>query len=1236
MSIVGTAGLMHQDGVISGQIINSEGDDKRLIISACNLNIAESVHDTTDVFKAMVDLGANVNIGPLSLGRALGLQIMPHTSGRKIGTADTEGEMEIVGWIFPRGYTGPIAMVTKAAYTLLSVIQLQRNGMGVYCPPDRPVCVLTIFDNMTEIIFIELTQSAPTNLFFVDIRKLISGYFPEYIQPLERINQGEGSTLTRSSAGITEMKCLLSEQLELAPEAGRYKEKRIHDVHKKRSTRLTLDIIFRVWNLHNNMNHVALSTIAYMLKMGTLKNATCTQEEVILVRDHQHCLACMLAKAKAIDKTPSSGIRPNIIGRSWSMDYQGPYRTLAIGGYSGRYLFVERSRGYQISFLVREKTEAYACVDKVDKHCKRYGHVFRELQVDSGSVETSAEFQRRCHMINLSLGQQGIEVNTVNINMQQQNVIERHVQTHDNMFAALMADNDLLPASFWGLGMLAVTDTMNNVTNTLCEDGHTPAFYFEGRSTNLNLQFRVGFGKPVVCTRVCKSKGPKIPGISRNEFGVCVGPGNLNNGAVWVYLPSRGAHSLSLRYHVRPIRLGVTKQMSLEDGKQYIPTLGSDGVWNLMSRGESSNLSRKFAMAYDADLSSPHDHDKDEISTSSLVSSIASDRALKQFELITEEESVQDHQIEPNLHMETRQKNEVSESLVARPRRASAGQRPRRFIDACVADKYTAYATISQEEFARRNPKWNKAKNGPECDDWLIADNLERNQQCKQQPGKLGPHMVELLGGKSDVPRGTPIFPIKRVCKIKSNNVYKVRWAVLGNLEDVNDDCYAPTAAKKIVWLIFALSILLGLHRRFYDITGAFMAEKCNRDIYVTIDSKVYKLMYSLYGLKDAAKLFNEGLVAHLKRGGYIQSEWDQCLFYKWESCSSFIYLIFHVDDFMGCGTTTRILDEFYVHMENKYVVTSNVDGVFLGIHIEQHDEVNDGNFGCAYIFRKPHQLQTIFDKYLPNGPNISLPRDPMQESYSKSFNVNDSAVYDIKEFRSCLGAVMQLTDCRPDIAFTISKISQRQCSPRAKDMQALTFLIHYLWATKDKGVILRGFKSSANMSVRLRGFTDCSFACHGNGKSHYCICFDLVNNTSQDDAHPFNQFVNTGMFYLKSFMATTVDLSSCQGETSATVESVKDAIFFRGILQELHHTQVKPTPIYGDNDSTRNLATHYDGSHKRVRYMLPKINWLMEQTTNNVIKMIRLGTQELPPDVGTKNGRGVEFSRKRDRVMGY
>jgi len=102
--------------------------------------------------------------------------------------------------------------------------------------------------------------------------------------------------------------------------------------------------------------------------------------------------------------------------------------------------------------------------------------------------------------------------------------------------------------------------------------------------------------------------------------------------------------------------------------------------------------------------------------------------------------------------------------------------------------------------------------------------------------------------------------------------------------------------------------------------------------------------------------------------------------------------------------------------------MTSNTDGMFLGIQMERYSDEN--NLQVAYIFRKPHQLQNIFDKYLPKGPTFSLPRDPKREHYSKGFDEENSLPCDVTEFRSMLGAVMQLTDCRPDIAFTIAKIA--------------------------------------------------------------------------------------------------------------------------------------------------------------------------------------------------------------------
>ena len=59
-----------------------------------------------------------------------------------------------------------------------------------------------------------------------------------------------------------------------------------------------------------------------------------------------------------------------------------------------------------------------------------------------------------------------------------------------------------------------------------------------------------------------------------------------------------------------------------------------------------------------------------------------------------------------------------------------------------------------------------------------------------------------------------------------------------------------------------------------------------------------------------------------------------------------------------------------------------------------------------------------------------------------------------------------------------------------------------------------------------------------------------------------------TGMFNLKSFIAPTVDLSSCEGGIGASVELTNDTIFYRGILHELYQEQMQPTRLYGDSNS--------------------------------------------------------------------
>ena len=256
-------------------------------------------------------------------------------------------------------------------------------------------------------------------------------------------------------------------------------------------------------------------------------------------------------------------------------------------------------------------------------------------------------------------------------------------------------------------------------------------------------------------------------------------------------------------------------------------------------------------------------------------------------------------------------------STVVRSRRSNAESLPERYLvqvaeASAVPGPYSppmpefmVRAAISHEEFMRKNPTNGQAMKGPDRDKWLASDKEEEEQLTMPQKGRIGPVMKEIQRG--EIPVGCKILPITKQRKIKSSGKYKSRYCVMGNLDDFNGPTYASTASKKIVWLLFALSTRLGLHTRFFDITGAFMHERPTRDIYVTVDGKFYILLYSLYGTKDAPKLFQDGLVVHLQEGGYVQSKWDQCLFYKWISVMVYIYIMFHVDDFDASGTSEEI-----------------------------------------------------------------------------------------------------------------------------------------------------------------------------------------------------------------------------------------------------------------------------------------------------------------------------------------
>ena len=157
-----------------------------------------------------------------------------------------------------------------------------------------------------------------------------------------------------------------------------------------------------------------------------------------------------------------------------------------------------------------------------------------------GSVEKGREFIDMCGQINVDRSLAGITVNPANVACQEQNMVERTIQTLANTEAAMMVGQDLLGTSCWGLLSLAAADTINNTINVHTQEtGLTPGNHMHNtEGIDLRDAFPVGWGKAVIFSRVRPLLSPKLPGAPRNDFGVAVGHGKAH-GSTWVIAPGK-------------------------------------------------------------------------------------------------------------------------------------------------------------------------------------------------------------------------------------------------------------------------------------------------------------------------------------------------------------------------------------------------------------------------------------------------------------------------------------------------------------------------------------------------------------------------------------------------------------------------------------------------------------------------------------------------------------------------
>jgi Reverse transcriptase (RNA-dependent DNA polymerase) len=136
-----------------------------------------------------------------------------------------------------------------------------------------------------------------------------------------------------------------------------------------------------------------------------------------------------------------------------------------------------------------------------------------------------------------------------------------------------------------------------------------------------------------------------------------------------------------------------------------------------------------------------------------------------------------------------------------------------------------------------------------------------------------------------------------------------------------------------------------------YDVKSAFLNGSLSEEIYMKfppgspITDKVLQLNKSLYGLKQAARVWNNTLNQAMLKENFIQSKNDECLYiYKYNNY--ICYAIVHVNDMIFASNSETLINSKITALHKTFELKclGNVEN-YLGIEVSLD---NNGVFSIS------------------------------------------------------------------------------------------------------------------------------------------------------------------------------------------------------------------------------------------------------------------------------------------------
>jgi hypothetical protein len=350
---------------------------------------------------------------------------------------------------------------------------------------------------------------------------------------------------------------------------------------------------------------------------------------------------------------------------------------------------------------------------------------------------------------------------------------------------------------------------------------------------------------------------------------------------------------------------------------------------------------------------------------------------------------------------------------------------------------------------------------------WRQAMNSEFDALLKNHTWRLVPasKAKNLVGCKW-------VFRIKRKAD-GSIDRYKARLVAKGFHQQAGVDfseTYSPVIKPTTVRLVLSINLSSGWSIKQIDIQNAFLHGLLYEEVYMPqppgfthpqFPDHVCRLQKALYGLKQAPGAWFSRLSSKLIEFGFVPSQSDSSLFI-YKSATFITYILIYVDDIIITSSKPEAITELLNQMESEFAVKQLGDlNFFLGIEMSQQPN-------GIILSQRRYILDILKCTNMSDAKPVSTPM-----ATSVHLTAHDEEIFDDPTlYRSTIGAFQYLHFTRPDIAFTVNRLSQFLQKPLLPHWQAAKHLLRYI-----KQMVNFGLHIQQSSSTSLQAFSDADWA---------------------------------------------------------------------------------------------------------------------------------------------------------------